>query len=333
MIAQWLEQTGLSWLHAIENETGFTESVVNGRAVRNAPATIVTQSRLGYCWSNLAHRLPQQSDFGRAARKSFQLLQQSLFAPNKDDFRVYDQSFYLLFMAWYFRITEDPEALQLLRNRYLIIERHLNNAGAGGFGPQPAGTRSHNPYMHLLEALLATAQFTRDDFWLTQARAIEDLFFTRLLDKNRGVVFEFLNADWSTAYERRIEIGHQMEWSALLSELYRITGRAELRSTAEGLYNFAISNGFENGLVIDAVGPDGTRIDRRKLLWVQAEAARHLSGDQALEHWNLIRQRFFHPNGWTWYNQLTPDNKPVEEPSNARLLYHVMTGWSGQSIT
>jgi hypothetical protein len=39
----------------------------------------------------------------------------------------------------------------------------------------------------------------------------------------------------------------------------------------------------------------------------------------------VIRQQFFHPNGWAWYNRLTAEGTPVEEPSLSRLLYHVVT--------
>ncbi len=307
---QWLEQTGLAWLRALEDETGFAESVIDGAAIRGAAPTGVTQSRLGYCWSHLALLYPHQSDFARAAGKSFQLE-----LPPESDFRVYDQSFCLLFMAWYFKITSERAALGLLKDRYSAIERHLDDAGVGGFGPQPAGMRSHNPYMHLLEALLAAFKNTQDEYWLVQARRIEELFFTRLLDRKRGIVFEFRNPDWSVASDGRVEIGHQLEWSTLLLELGHPCGR---------LTEFAFRHGFENGLAIDAVDAAGNPVDRSKLLWVQTEAARALPGDRALEHWKLIRRHFFRANGWSWYNRLASDGTPVEEPSNARLLYHVV---------
>jgi mannose/cellobiose epimerase-like protein (N-acyl-D-glucosamine 2-epimerase family) len=320
---QWLKQTGLSWLRALEDEAGFAESVIDGVAVRGMTPTHATQSRLGYCWSHLALLFPNQSDFAKAAEKSFRLE----FPTTAADagFRVYDQSFFLLFMAWYFRLSGDETALRRLKDRYSRIEKHLDHAGVGGFGPQPAGMRSHNPYMHLLEALLAAFRHTQDEYWLAQALSIEDLFFTRLLDKDKRLVFEFLNSDWSVVGEGRVEIGHQLEWPGLLLQLHEITGKPELRSTAGHLSEFAFRHGFEDGLAIDAVDANGNPFDRRKLLWVQTEAARRLSGERAAEHWKLIRWHFFHANGWSWYNRLTADSTPIEEPSNARLLYHVVT--------
>src|SRR5947208_1149593 len=103
---------------------------------------------------------PDQAEFAAAAQSSFRSQ-----PPVNADFRVYDHSFYLLFMAWYFRLTRDPEAIDLLKQRYSLIEKHLDNAGVGGFGPQPDGIRSHNPYMHLLEALLTAFRHTQDDYW------------------------------------------------------------------------------------------------------------------------------------------------------------------------
>lgn len=319
-MAVWLEQTGLSWLRALEDETGFAESVLDGVAIRGVAPTAVTQSRLGYCWSHMAHLFPGEAEFARAAGKSFRLT-----SSQEPDHRVYDDSFYLLFMSWYFHLTGDPAATRRLRDRYAVIERHLDNAGVGGFGPQPAGMRSHNPYMHLLEALLTIFRHTKDEYWLTRALSIEDLFFTRLLDKNTRLVFEFLNSDWSVAGDGRVEIGHQLEWPTLLLELHEITGKSKLRSTADRLCEFAMRHGFEDGLAIDAVSSEGVPFDRRKLLWSQLEAARRFSGARATAHWELVRERFFHPNGWSWYNRLTAEGAPVDEPSSARLLYHVVT--------
>ena len=291
MNAPWLEQMGLHWLDAAE-------------------PGLATQARLGYCWCHLAQLFPHRAEFKSAAEKSFRLLQYS-FADTEVAGRVYDHSFYLLFMAWYFRISGDPTAIRLLMNRYAEIERHFDNAGPGGFSPKPAGLRSHNPYMHLLEATQAAFQSTQDDYWLAQSRRIEQFFTSQLLDTTRNVVFEFAGED-------RVEIGHQLEWATLLPS-----------PVTQPLYDFAMKYGFEDGLVIDAVNGEGVPIDRRKLLWSQTEAARHFAirGDKAraAEQWELIRRHFFRPDGWTWYNSLTADNTPVAEPPLARLLYHVVT--------
>lgn len=329
MNSPWLERTGLLWLNAIEDENDFAERLNDGIAVQESVRTFATQARLGYCWSHLAQLFPDRTEFKKAAEKSFRLLQYS-FTDTDVEGRVYDHSFYLLFMAWYFRISNDPTAVRLLMNRYSDIDRHFENAGVGGFGPKPAGLRSHNPYMHLLEATLAAFRSTGDEYWLAQARRIAEFFAERMFDADRHVVFEFRNSDWSVAGEGRVEIGHQLEWPTLLLELN------ESLPIAERLYNFALKHGFEAGLAIDAVNGEGLPVDRRKLLWGQTEAARQFSirarilGDERAhareaEQWKLIRHHFFHPNGWTWYNSLTADNTPVAEPAHARLLYHVVT--------
>jgi mannose/cellobiose epimerase-like protein (N-acyl-D-glucosamine 2-epimerase family) len=297
----WLQHVGLSWLGALKNEP-------------NLPP--VTQSRLGYCWSHLAHLFPNRVEFARSADKSFRSQ-----PPVDADFRVYDHSFYLLFMAWYFRLTADPAAIDLFRQRYSLIEQHLDNAGVGGFGPQPVGIRSHNPYMHVLEALLAAFRHTQDDYWLNEALKIESIFFGRLLDRESGLVFECLNPDWTPTDERRIEFGHQFEWPTLLLELHAITGKPELLTTAERMQRFAMRHGIEGGLAIN------TPTDKSRLLWVQTEAVR-----RGAVTWDAIRRHFFHPNGWSWYNRLAADGTPIEEPSNPRLLYHIITaGGAGSS--
>lgn len=277
------------------------------------PPTGVTQSRLGYCWSRLADLFPEEKEFARAAEKSF------LLPPLDSGSRVYDHSFYLLFMAWYFKLTGDPSAIARLKERYALIQGHLDDAGVGGFGPQPPGIRSHNPYMHLFEALMTTYRHTGDDYWIQEATQIVKLFFNRLRDRATGLVFEFFQADWSVTSERRVEIGHQFEWASLLSEFHVLTNRGPCSFVAH-LNNFAYQHGLEDGLAINAVNEQGIPTDRSKLLWVQTEAIR-----RGAVEWDLVRERFFHPNGWTWYNRLAADNTPIEELSNARLLYHVIT--------
>jgi mannose/cellobiose epimerase-like protein (N-acyl-D-glucosamine 2-epimerase family) len=308
VLQPWLEQTSLDWLRAIEEEDGFAEAVIGGIAVRG-PRTGVTQSRLGYCWSHLAVVFPEQKEFRRAAEKSFRL------PPLDSGARVYDHSFFLLFMAWYFRLTGEPAAIGLLRRRYETLGPFLDDAGVGGFGEQTPGLRSHNPYMHLLEALLATFTQTQDQYWLNEAMKIVTLFFSRLRDNDTGLVFEFLNADWSVTKERRVEIGHQFEWASLLSAVREY-------SAAALLHHFARRRGIEDGLAIHAVTEAGVPADRSKLLWVQTEAIR-----RGAVEWRPVRERFFHANGWSWHNRLTADGASCEEeePSNARLLYHVVT--------
>jgi mannose/cellobiose epimerase-like protein (N-acyl-D-glucosamine 2-epimerase family) len=184
MTSPWLEKTGLLWLHATEGENDFAEKLDNGIAIPELVRTLATQARLGYCWSHLAQLFPARTEFKRAAEKSFRFMQYSFTEPDAD-FRVYDNSFFLLFMAWYYRVSGDPTAIRLLMSRYADVERHFDNAGVGGFVPQEAGLRSHNPYMHLLEALLAAFRTTEDEFWLVQARRITKLLITRLLDHNK----------------------------------------------------------------------------------------------------------------------------------------------------
>jgi mannose-6-phosphate isomerase len=302
----WLARTALDWLRAIEEEDGFAEAVIGGTAVRG-PRTGVTQSRLGYCWSHLAVVLPEQKEFARAAEKSFRL------PPLDSGARVYDHSFFLLFMAWYFRLTGVRSAIDRLRERYEAIRAFLDDAGAGGFGEQTPGIRSHNPYMHLLEALLAAFQNTKDEYWLDEAKEIVKLFFHRLRDEKTGLVFEFLNPDWSVTAERRVEVGHQFEWASLLSSVREY-------SAAAHLHHFALRHGVEDGLAINCLTEDGVPTDRTKLLWVQTEAIR-----RGAIGWSTVRRRFFHANGWSWYNRIAAGGAAVEEPSNARLLYHVVT--------
>jgi mannose-6-phosphate isomerase len=308
----WLERAALEWLRAIEEEDGFAEKVNDGVAVRG-PRTGVVQSRLGYCWSHLAAAFPGQKEFARAAEKSFRL-------PALDSgSRVYDHSFFLLFMAWYFRLTGDATAINRFRERYVAITPLLEDAGTGGFGERQPGIRSHNPYMHLLEALLAVFGHTSDEYWLGEALKMVKLFLAQLVDKPTGLVFEFRNADWTVTDERRVEIGHQFAWASLLAALHEAKKLGPCPHAAR-LDEFTRQHAIENGLAVNTATEEGVPVDRSKLLWVQTEGIR-----RGAVEWDNVRQRFFHRNGWSWYNRLNADGAPVEEPSNARLLYHVVT--------
>ncbi len=332
-----LANIGLNWLRAIDSDNGFAERVQNGVAVDDGVRTLAAQARVGYSWTHLALLFPQHPQFVQAAHKSFR----SIPAADTDsDFRVYDQSFYLLFLSWYFRLTGEREAIRLLTGRYAEVERYFDMAGPGGFVSAVPGTRSHNPYMHLLEAVMAAFRATHNEFWLDQARRIRRLFEERLRDPGTGLIVEFRNPDWSPKPPSRVEIGHQLEWPTLLLELSEIEGVGPEASLIDPPFHFAMKYGFENDLAIDASKPDGTPIDRRKLLWSQTEVARHFAVRArilketnapalAAAHWNLIRKRFFHENGWTWHNSLAADGTPDNSASLTRLLYHVVSSAAG----
>ena len=85
--------------------------------------------------------------------------------------------------------------------------------------------RRQNPQMHLFEAMIAAFDATHDTVFQNSAPAISSrLFLANLYDKQKQVLGEYFEDDWSRIEPVSVEPGHQAEWVWLLKGFERITG-------------------------------------------------------------------------------------------------------------
>ena len=82
--------------------------------------------------------------------------------------------------------------------------------------------------LHLFEAMIAAFDATHDLVFQNRAGNFLGLFLANLYDKQRQVLGEYFEEDWSKIEPVSVEPGHQAEWAWLLKgfDAYRLPDRA-----------------------------------------------------------------------------------------------------------
>jgi len=360
----WLRQVLIPrWIdRAVQpGRPGFVEWFDPAAAVQDAGATRTTlvTARLTYVFSH-AHLLDPASGALALARRGFAFLRdacrdgQGRFlhvvgedgSPVDDRTDLYDLAFVLFAMAWFYRATQDEQALAIANEVIGFIERELTHP-EGGFAEDTLGTlpRRQNPHMHLLEAFHALAEATGDPRWLGHACGIVRLARERMVDARTGSLGEFFTDDWQPALGAAgalREPGHHFEWTWLLLHHWRLTGDVQARDLADRLYSFGVRHGLDDGSIgpvaaFDGVDRTGHLVAAMKLLWPQTEAIKaflariECLGDadaaQRLDlHLDALFRCFVAPESGLWFNQLTRVGVPVQTVIPVRVLYHLLLG-------
>jgi len=241
---------------------------------------------------------------------------------------AYAHAFILFALAALHRLNGDPKLLDVADRVIRFIERHLTDPVHGGLFdalPAPAGKRQ-NPHMHLLEAYLLLARVAPGRGYEERAAALVTLFRRHFL--REGVLLEFFGRDWSVA--RAVwEPGHHFEWVWLLGEYGALTG-GNMRAETDALHRSARERGVAaNGLLVDALSPEGVVLEPSHRIWPHTEAIkaavtrqdRGFVDDMAA---GLTRHFLDRPFAGGWTDHLSADGAPLVDYVPASTLYHLM---------
>lgn len=138
--------------------------------------------------------------------------------------------------------------------------------------------RTHNPIMHLFEALLAWHRLGRNPVWTERAREILDFICSRVLAPSGDWMPEQSDAQWRPAAMEGwdyLSIGHQWEWAHLLVQAHE----AGVPGIDLDLARRLAATGRRLGLrgpddLVSRVKPDGSVVADWHLYWDYCEAAR-----------------------------------------------------------
>lgn len=335
-----------------------------GEPVRGAPKTVLAQARLLFTFSHLgllsgdplhrdaaaaAHRIlpvfrKAPGLYRRAVTPNGPLTDKSADAVA----RSYDQSFVILALATWGRLSPDEAVSRELETCWQAIETTLTDPATGLLleddsvrdpSAPAAPPRAQNPHMHLYEAALQAFEMTGEQRWQERAVVIRKTALRHFLDG--GTIVEFLAPDLAPLPGRdgaRREVGHQCEWAWLLEREADLGGDAGMRAVAARLMNFADAYGFAGtgamrGAAFDAVASDGAWREETFLLWPQTEAikayvARFRAGDahageMARSLTALVFARYFGGRA-AFANQLDADGAVLWPDALSRLLYHLV---------
>ena len=246
-----------------------------------------------------------------------------------DDRRdAYAHAFILFALAALYRLNGDAGLLAIADRTIRFVEQSLTDVVHGGLFdalPVPAEKRQ-NPHMHLLEAYLFLAQAAPGRGYEERASALVALARRHFL--REGVLIEYFTPDWSVA-RAEWEPGHHFEWVWLLAEYGALTGD-DSATEMELLYRRAALQGVAaDGLLIDALAPDGTVLKPSHRVWPHSEAikAAAVRGDPAFAEAmaaNLMRRFLDRPFAGGWIDHVTPEGTPLVDHVPASTLYHLV---------
>lgn len=246
-----------------------------------------------------------------------------------DGVAVYDQAFALLGMAMMHRVGG--------YGRDLPAEAARTRAGLEALRDPKAGFREtddhpnqSNCHMHILEASLAWIEAGESD-WGSLADEMAEMALATFIDADRGFLREFFDEDWKPAPGddgRRVEPGHQFEWSWLMARWGRLRGRQDALAAARTLFEHGKRGVDARGIAVNALWDDLTVWEPQARLWPQTEymkAALALGEEaDALAAANGLWLYLQTPAAGVWYDKLRPDGTFVDEPAPASSFYHII---------
>jgi mannose/cellobiose epimerase-like protein (N-acyl-D-glucosamine 2-epimerase family) len=330
-----------------------------GRFKGDAPKMIVTQARMLWLSSRLLREGRGGPGMHEAARQGYRFLMDHMWdkvhggfywevdrtgatvtAPLK---HLYGQAFGLYALSEYARATGDGQAMSDATALFDLLEARAHDRVHGGYleffaedwGPAPAdvtpylgvpaGLKSMNTHLHLLEAVTAfyrASGLPRARERLEELATIES---TTVVRKTVAACTDQYRPDWApvlTPATARASYGHDLENIWLLADAYDALGRpvAPLLDLFRAVFENALAHGEDRdgGGFFDS-GPLGADADRRgKTWWVQAEALvsaltmYRLTGEERYADvfrrtWQFVDQ---HQTDWTsgeWWETVAPD--------------------------
>jgi mannobiose 2-epimerase len=291
---------------------GYLESLRNGKFVPTGERFLTQQGRQLWFFSTLAREGIERDAAREAARIGFEFLEKKMRDPAHGGYfskitdtgepkdrrkHVYLNAFALYGLVAYYRATEEPRALAAAKDLFAVLEGKAHDRRHGGYvefftedwqpitDPKvnayvgPAGTKTYNTHLHVLEALTELCRVWPDP--LVKERLAELL----VINTNTVRHPEFpcnidgWRPDWrmvETPGNLKASYGHDVECSWLVLDAARALGQAPALhlAWAESLCGYSLKYGYDhkNGGFF-YTGPLGKpATDRRKEWWVQAEA-------------------------------------------------------------
>ncbi|MCI0650955.1 MAG: AGE family epimerase/isomerase [Planctomycetes bacterium] len=259
----------------------------------------------------------------------------------------YGHAFVLFALAWYYKLTEEEEALALARRTLAVLEERLAAPRHGGFLDGAAEDWEHapqlrrqNPHMHLLEAFLALLEASGDRRYQAAAERIIGLFRRHFFDAKSATLGEYFQEDWKPHPERGhiVEPGHHFEWVWLLHQYARLAGDAKVLDAAESLHEWAYAHGIDatHRGIYDEVDRNGAVLRDTKRIWPVTECVKACAvrlahagvgkdGGRLTAAIDLLFDRYFFEDG-RWREHLDRRLAPITTDLPGSTGYHIFQG-------
>ncbi|MGE4313799.1 MAG: AGE family epimerase/isomerase [Pseudobdellovibrionaceae bacterium] len=344
---------------------GFHERLDgNGVPLTGIPRRLVTQCRQIYVYAH-ADLTTGRRDYADLTANAFEYLLTHYRVPETGGFRfsvmadgtevdgsydLYGHAFLVFACTYYYRVSEDPRALEAARGALQLINTKFRMAGKPGFAealdaqlnPIPR-MRRQDPHMHLFEACLFMYRITNEEPYLAMAKEIVDLFTDYFWDAKSKTLPEFYDDDLKPHPEKGeiSQPGHHFQWIWLF-EKFQETRRKKnpyYYQLMEELFAWADRHGFDPayGGIYDALDMNGDIISDTKRIWPIMEALKaypvinrmhddpHYCTRRASDLVTLLQAHYLREDG-TWTEHLSRDMKPLVTDMPGTTPYHIYLG-------
>jgi mannose/cellobiose epimerase-like protein (N-acyl-D-glucosamine 2-epimerase family) len=331
---------------------GFVDRLdQDGQADHLAPRRVFVQARQIYCFAKAA-RIGWYPEGGAIALKGMDYLltkakgpdgrpgfvhtlapDGAVLDPRRD---TYDHAFVLLALINVYALDRDAQVRAEIDALVSFLDTRLRSPHGGFAEGWPASMpRRQNPQMHLFEAMIAAFDVTHEAAFQNRAGEFFALFLANFYDKEKHLLGEYFEDDWSKIEPVSIEPGHQAEWVWLLKGFERITGCPTGRFRAELLASALRYRDEATGCLIDEGDADGNFRKHSRRLWPQAEIAKAWiaqaeageagAASEARAALALLERHYLrHPVAGGWYDQFDRNGGSLIATIPASSFYHVL---------
>jgi len=331
---------------------GFIDRLTpDGRADHLAPRRVFVQARQIYCYAKAAQIgwYPQGREIALKALDHLLAKAKSpdgqpgfvhalghdgsVLDPSRD---TYDHAFVLLALSSVYALDRDAQVRAEIDALLSFLDARLRSPHGGFLEGWPASMpRRQNPQMHLFESMIAAFDATHDAVFQNRAGEFFALFLANLYDKQKLVLGEYFEDDWSRIEPISVEPGHQAEWVWLLKGFERITGCPTGRYRAELLASALRYRDQATGCLIDEGDAAGNIKRHSRRLWpqtemakawiAQAEAGEAGAAEEARAALSQLERHYLnHPVAGGWYDQFDRDGRSLVATIPASSFYHVL---------
>ena len=257
---------------------------------------------------------------------------------------AYDHAFALFGLAWYYKASGNPRAVELAHATLDVMQGPLADHEHGGFFESlpPALPRRSDPHMHTLEACLEWFSITQDGRFLEVARQMVALFETRFFDPQTQTLGEYFKADLTPAdgdAGQTTTPGHHFEWTWLLAWARKLGAAGADTDKADALYAYAMRCGLDGRrLAVDETDRHGRQVRASRRAWPQTELIKaHLTkaregvpgaAEAAAQAANSFLDTYLATAvPGLWMDQFDADGRGMTDAAPASTLYHVVVAF------
>jgi mannose-6-phosphate isomerase len=258
---------------------------------------------------------------------------------------LYGHAFVIFGLTHAATVTEREDLKQEALDTWELIRSRFRDEYGGFAGkltqklePIPH-TLSQNPIMHLFESLFALGSLDESSHVRQGGEELADFVLNHLIRERDGILPELYDQNWKELPAEkggRIDVGHQFEWSYLLSRAAEADWPREYLDPAQKLLENGLKLGFNetDGGIMSPAKPDGT-ITTTKGWWEQCEAIRALLHFGILREykkaWNplekilhFVQSNFVDEEYGGWYSRPFGREPSLDKGSEWKLDYHIV---------